>query len=516
MHSVKLRPRRLVLLMLIACATVQAEQLRTNIPDDPAQIEPITQSELIASDVIRHMYEGFTALDPQGELIPALAVDWQAHDDNLGFRFHLREGVKFHSGRTFTAADVKFTFEQLLLPENRGGAHTRYLRNVVGASAMRNGETSELVGVRVVDRHTVDVRFTKPDVLFPMYPLSFIDRRAIESGDVLSLRERSAGTGPFRLESWRRGREVVLARHDEYWGGRPALSEVVFLIVPNAHTAISMYEADELDLFFADQTTIRRVMRDSAFDGQRMRVTAAQIQYLGMNQNLYIPFRDIRIREAVCRTLDRKAMVEGLHAGAAAPLYGQTAPHVAGYNPDVVPIEYDPARARELLADAGYPGGRGLPPVNVTGTFPNKDELVYIASQLRQELGFPVEVEIMERGSYIMNLNAGYIAFFPWGWAADYSDAMYFLGQVWHGSSVYNRSRWQNSRFDALIDRARETLDDSKRFELYRRAENILLDDWGTCPTTVKEQVVLKKDYVWGVQLTPQRFLPFDDVRIER
>lgn len=497
-------------------ATHAAAELRTNIPADPAQIEPITQSELIASDIIANMYEGFTAINPDGMVIPALAIDWHAHEDGLGFRFHLRRGVRFHSGREFTARDVKFSFEQLLIPANRGGAHTRYLKNVIGAQEMRAGRTAELEGVRLIDDYTVDIRFTVPEVLFPIYPLTFIDSAVLQNGGLASLTTQSAGTGPFRLKHWRRGQEVRLARHEDYWNGSPQVDEVAFVIVPNGHTAVSMFEAGELDLVYAEPGSVRRILRDRGFDGLRLRAAAAQIQYLGMNQSLYPPFTDVRVREAVCRAIDREAMAEGLESGAAQPLHGQTAPHVAGYNPDVPRIEYDPELARRLLRDAGYPGGTGLPELKVTGTAPNKYLLVYIAYQLNAILNMPVTIELLERGSFIMNLNAGNVAFFPWGWAADYPDAMYFLGQVWYGPSVYNRSRWKNAQFDRLIEQARQTVEDPERYALYAAAEHILLDDWGTCPLIVREQIALKKPYVHGVQLTPFRFLPFRDAEVVR
>ena len=502
------------LALAVARAAPDEAILRTNIPADPAQIEPITQSELISGDIIANMYEGFTTLDTAGNLVPALALSWQVHSDELGFRFQLRRGVQFHSGREFTAADVKFTYEQILLPENRGGANTRYLANVIGAEALRSGTATTLTGIRVVDRYTVDVRFMTPDALFPLYPITFIDRGSLDEGGLASLQTRSAGTGPFRLGHWRRGQQVWLERHPDYWNGPSALEGVSFVIVPNGHTAVSMFEADELDLLYADQATARRILRNPDFDGLRLRQLAAQIQYLGMNQRLYPPFGDIRVREAICRAIDREAIAEGLESGAAQPLHGQTAPHVAGYNSSIPPITYDPGRARELLQAAGYPDGAGLPELEVTGTAPNKYLLVYIAHQLQSQLGMPVRIEVLERGSFIMNLNAGNIAFFPWGWAADYPDALYFLGQVWYGASVYNRSRWQNAEFDRLIEQSRQTFDQAARFDLYARAERILLEDWGTCPLIVREQLALKQPNVEGVHLTPFRFLPFHGARI--
>ena len=493
-----------------------AATLRTNITADPAMVDPITYSELISGDIIANVYEGFVGLDEEGNVVPALATSWEAHDDNLGFRFHLREGVKFHSGREFTAKDAKYTFEQLLLPGNKGGLNARYLDTLVGVEKIKNGEAQELEGVSVIDDHTLDVRFTSPDVLFPIYPFFFMDSGIVEEHGSDWHTKVSAGTGPFKFVHWQRGQEVRLAAHKDYWGDGPYVDEVVFLVVPSGDTAVSMYEADELDLVYVDQASVRRVLKDNQFEDQRLLEPAAQIQYLGMNQNLYEPFKDIRVREAICISIDRDGMVEGLYGSAAFPLYGQITPGVAGYNPDVAPIPYDPERAKQLLADAGYANGEGLPPVKVTSTEPNKNDLAYYANQLKNTLGIPVEVEVVERGSHIKNMNAGEVAFFPWGWSAGYPDALYFLSQVWYGPSIYNRSRWQNDEFDKLIEQATKTADAQERYKLYHDAEQILLEDWGTCPTTVRMQVALKKPYLTGVRLTPFRFLPFNTVKIEK
>ncbi len=491
-----------------------AAELRTNIPADPAMVDPITYSELVAGDVIANVYEGFVGLDKAGNVVPALAVSWTADDDNLGFTFKLREGVKFHSGRIFGAKDVKYTFEQLLLPGNKGGLNARYLGPIVGSQDVKDGKETELKGVEVIDDLTVRVRFTKPDVLFPIYPFFFMDSGiAAEHGDDWHTKA-SAGTGPYKFVEWSRGQNVKLEAHKDYWGGAPAIDGVNFLIVPSGDTAVSMYEAGELDLVYADPATIRRILKDPQFKDDMLTSPAAQIRYLGMNQNLYAPFKDIKVRQAVCLALDRNAMIQGLYGGAAFPLYGQVTPGVAGYNPELPEIPYDPEKAKALLAEAGYPDGKGMPPIKITSTEPNKNDIAYMASQLKDVLGMPVEVEVVERGSHIKKMNAGEVPFFPWGWSAGYPDALYFLSQVWYGPSTYNRSRWQNDEFDALIEQAGKVADEKERYKLYNKAEKILIDDWGTCPTTVRMQVALKKPNVDDVALTPFRFLPFKDVSI--
>ncbi len=502
------------LVAVVAPAPGEAKVLRTNLRADPAMVDPVTYSELVAGDVMKNLYEGFTEIDKDGNVVPALAVRWEANPDNKGFRFHLRKGVKFHSGREFTAKDVKWTFEQILLPGNKGGLTLTYLKVLEGAQEIQEGKTTQLSGVKVVDPYTVDVRFTRADVLFPIYPFQFMDSGIVAQHGADWPTKVSAGTGPFKFVHWKRGQEVRLAAHKDYWGQVPSVDEVSMLIVPSFDTAVSMYEANELDVVDLEVIQARRVLKDPKFKDEILAVPAAQIRYLGMNQNLYAPFKDKRVREAICLSFDREGLVRGLYGGAGAPLYGQITPGVAGYNPNVKPIPYDPARAKQLMADAGYPDGKGLPPLKITCEPNFKDELAYYADQFKKVLGMPVEMEIQERGTFIKRMNAGEVPFFPWGWTADYPDAMYFLSQVWYGPSPYNRARWKNAEFDQLIDRAQGTADAQARYKLYHTAEQVLLADWGTCPLVVRMQIALRKPNVQGVRLTPFRFLPFNTVTL--
>jgi ABC-type transport system substrate-binding protein len=158
------------ILAVVTLTPADAKVLRTNLRADPAMIDPVTYSELVAGDVMKNLYEGFTDTDKDGNVVPALATRWEAHPDNKGFRFQLRKGVKFHSGREFTAKDVKWTFEQILLPGSKGGLTLTYLKDLEGAKDVQEGKATQLSGVKVVDPYTVEVRFTAPDVLFPIYP----------------------------------------------------------------------------------------------------------------------------------------------------------------------------------------------------------------------------------------------------------------------------------------------------------------------------------------------------------
>lgn len=496
-------------------APAVARDLRVNVNADPEMIDPITFSALIAGDVLRNVYQSFSRVDEKGNVLPALALKWTAHPDNLGWRFDLRPGVKFHTGRTFGAKDVKASFEALLAPGSKAGLQLQYLQRIVGAKDVQDGKTKDLAGVKVVSENVVDITFTAPDVLFPIYPFMFFDTQVIADKGPTWFMQGSAGTGPYSFDSWKRGQEVHLNAFKDYYDGAPKIDGIRFMIVPSEETSVTMYEAGELDVLMVASTDLaRRIMREPKLKAEAQTVSAAQINYLGMNQNLYAPFKDKRVREAFCISIDRDAMTKGLFGGLAQPLYGQITPGIPGYNPNVRKIAYDPAKAKKLMAEAGYADGKGMPPLKIANLAPFRNEIAYYADQWKQILGVTVDLDIQERATFLRSLNAGETPLFSWGWTADYPDALYYLSQVWHSKSPFNRARYSNPKYDELIDKAQITPDNAARYKLYHQAEDTLLDDWGTCGIFVRTNVAVVKPNVKGVTLAPMRMLPYDKVTI--
>jgi oligopeptide transport system substrate-binding protein len=214
------------------------------------------------------------------------------------------------------------------------------------------------------------------------------------------------------MEAQRLGRS---ARQQNVLGRGAYRYGVSFLIVPNADSALSQYDAGELGFVDVYASAIRRVLRDDRYAKELIRVPRAQSTYLAMNQNLYAPFKDIRVRQAISLSIDRKGMIHGLYGGAAFMLNGVVTPGVPGFNSDLPEPQYDPARAKALMTEADFPDGKGLPPIEISSTEAYKDELTYYADQFHRVLGLPVTVKVVERASFIHAMNAGEVAFFPWG-----------------------------------------------------------------------------------------------------
>ncbi|WP_114859900.1 ABC transporter substrate-binding protein [Azospirillum brasilense] len=510
---------RLLLTVLAIAAGVavpaMAGTLRASLSDDLTTIDPFAFPGVISSGVLRQVYEGFTAIDAAGDAVPALATRWETPDGGRTWRFALRPDVRFHSGRPFTAADVLWTWEHHLTRKPQPGYSAFYLRGIEGAAALQQGTATALSGVAIPDPHTLVVRLTEPDALFPLYPFLFVDR-GMETEFGPAWHERaSGGTGPFRLVSWRHGESVRLEAHAGYWDGAPAVDAVSLVVLPDPNTLMARYDAGELDVAPLPENAVRTVVRQPRYDGQIAAFARAQVRYLALNQDLYPPFRDRRVREAFGLALDRVATVNGLHAGRAALTNGFVTPGLGGYRPDAVPLHpFDPGRAKALLAEAGHAGGRGLPPLQVAGGPNVREEATYFAAQLTAVLGIPVGVRIQERAAFVAAINEGREALFINGWTADFPDPMDQLATQWHSASPTNRTHWRNPDFDRLMERARGLADPDARDALYRDAEALLREEAVALPLPTPQFVALVRPGVTGVVIRPDGTTDYHAARL--
>ena len=347
-------------------AATDARVFRTNLSDDLQTIDPLSFWGVTTSIVLSQVYEGFTAVTPDGRVKPALATSWQTPDGGLTWRIGLRSGVRFHSGHEFTANDVLWTFTRLLQPRQQPSIGAFELRRVVGARDVQEGRNRTLAGVTMVDRYTIEVHFDEPDVLFPLVPFFFVDS-ALEAEYGADWPNHGSGTGPFRLSAWHRGQDVLLSAHKDYWGGAPSMDAVRFAIIPHAETLLTLCDSGNLDFAVLPESLARLVLSEPRYADRRLTFLRSQSRYLGLNQTLYPPFRDPRVRQAMALALDRDAVIAGLYKGAAARGDGAIPIGLQGYREgNVPPLPYDPARARQLLAEAGYGKDHPLPPLELS------------------------------------------------------------------------------------------------------------------------------------------------------
>ena len=229
-----------ILTIFSAFLTLDAQSvagtLRGNLRDDLPNIDPASFNGPVGHRLLSLVYEGLTTISQDGRLAPALAIRWETPDHGRTWRFFLRPGVRFHSGRALTAADVRHSFESLLRAK-RPAISAQFLEKLQGRDDFQQGRSTGLAGVVEIDPLTVELRFDDAVATFPHYPFFIVDGGAETAWGPGWHNAHSGGTGPFRLKSWRRGRDLSLSVNHDYWGLKPAVEEISFIVAPGVEAA---------------------------------------------------------------------------------------------------------------------------------------------------------------------------------------------------------------------------------------------------------------------------------------
>ena len=482
----------------LACDTAL---LRVGVDAFPRTLNPLVVRDLVVLRVLTAMYEGLTRIDNNGQLQPALAERWEPADNGRVWRFHLRRDVRFHTGRTFTADDVKKTFEALLENPAVPSFAVPGLKKVLGYDDVVQKKNGRLRGIEVIDEHTVDIRFSDPCAIFPFFRFLILDIDFVRAHGPDWFTKGSAGTGPYRFSTWEPGMRVDLVAHDAWWDGDPVHSRVLFVVTGGRESSIAAFNNNDADFVLIDADLVRKTLDASGFQRSLISCPRMQTRSIALLQDRYPPFRDKRVRLAMSMMIDREAVAERFFRGMAVVHNGLVPPLLlsdAGHEP----LAYDPAGAVRLLAEAGYPRGNGMPPFQVT-TWPEfRQEFAYYVSQW-SNVGIPVTLNVVPKNKFYESSNRGeYVAYYM-GWTAAYPDAMNFLGELFGGDSPFNQIGWRNADFDRLIGQANATTDPTTRATLYRMAERLVLDDFPVLPLVVPDYVALRCSPIADRHLSP-------------
>jgi peptide/nickel transport system substrate-binding protein len=478
---------RIALLALVclhaAVALVSADEgvYRRPIGNDPATLDPPLITDIYGGSVARQIFDGLVSFDQTLAITPSLAQYWRASRDGLTWTFTLRKGVRFHHGREVTADDVVYSLTRVLDPRLKSGSADLFV-NIRGAAEFRRGQAASVAGLAALDRYTVQVSLAEslaPFVSVLAVGQAQIVPRDLAERDPAAFGVKPIGTGPFRFERWERGREIVLSANTDYWDGAPRLSRIVYRIFPGGQldTVYEEFVRGELD----DTSPPTREYRRAVAGGKHVYVRRPMlsVRFYGLNTQTK-PFDDRRVRQAVVAAIDRQAIVEEIHLGRHTVARGVVPPGTLGFNPALVSPGYDPPRARTLLAEAGHPGGRGLPKLEIWSSVTNE------AIQREHELirrslaavGIPAEFKYLkEWPAFSKALTEGRLPAFLYAWFADVPDPDNFVTKLFHSRSPRNYTRYQNPVVDQLLDAARAASDVQRRVELYRRAEQVIVDD---------------------------------------
>lgn len=445
----------------------------------PASLDPSDVASVYESLPVNQIFDGLVAINPSLNVTPALAETWTISRDGLVYTFKLRQGVRFHDGSPLTASDVVFTFRHALDPKReRPSVVGPYLSSLRGAADFASGRSPDLPGVVAVDPRTVRIELDQPRPTFlevlAVDFLRVVPQSRVERVGAARFRREPVGTGPFRLTHWDE-RGLTLEANAEYFGVRPKVAAVTIAFPGPGERDLGAgrFERGEIDAFEPNAEMIERVGR---LPGVAIfRFHELNLSFLGLGTG-HPPLNDARIRQAVAHALNRDAIASLSTSRRAA--HGILPPGLPAYSPNPKALPYDPARARALLAQAGYPGGEGLPPLQIytsAGTARSGETDRRIVSDL-EAVGFRVEMVEVGWAEMSRRTEDHDAPAFLIGWVADIPDPDAFLATLFEPETSSNYFSFRDDEVTQLLRAGARETHPVARARVYRDVERRILE----------------------------------------
>ena len=442
---------------------------------DPAQV---TDGESIK--VTKNIFDTLVDYGDQDTVVyPALATEWNVSDDGLTYTFKLREGVKFHDGTDFNAEAVVYNFDRWA----NGNEDTfAYYASMFGG--FKGDEGHVIKEVKAVDTNSVEFTLKRPQAPFlknlAMPPFAIASPTALEKfGEAFV--ENPVGTGPFVFNEWKRNERIILEKNENYWmNGYPKLNKVIFVSIPDNSARLNALFKGEIDLMDGlNPTDVVQVESES--DLQSFTRPSMNVGYLGLT-NTRGPLQDKLVRQALNYAVDKQGIIDAFYAGQAIPAKNPMPPSISGYNDDIEDYPYDLEKAKQLLAEAGYPDGFEMELWAMPVPRPYMPDGKKVAEVLQasfSQIGVKAEIISYEWATYLEKARNGEADAFLLGWTGDNGDADNFLYVLLDGDNIgsNNYAYYDNPEVHDILIEAQSTSDEEARNELYKRAQEIIKED---------------------------------------
>jgi len=464
---------------------------------DATSLNPVVATDGISYTVEWPLFDSLLELDASLNVKPLLAESWDVSKDGLTYTFKLKKGVTWHDGKPFTARDVAFTFYSVLDPKVTT-PHRAYFDALVGfpeLTAKENPKRPEELAVRpieIVDDHTVRFRLRYPSGSFLAVLVNpragIIPEHLLKGTDLntADFNRKPVGTGPFKFVEWRRGERIVMEANERYHGGRPALNRLIFRIIPDAVVLLQELRAGGVD--FIENPPLTEMTRLKQTPGLQVLVADnTSYTYFGWRQDV-APFTDIRVRRALNHAIDVPSIVKEVLQGYAAVATGQFPPSSWAFDASLKPYAYDPARAKAMLAEAGFkPGPDGVLvrdgkrfSFSIRHDQANqavKDTAVIVQEYLKR-VGLEATLEPLDWPTFVKKLFASDFEGIVVAWT-NHHDPDPFAYTIWHSSQWKGRNfaHYKNPKVDELLEQARRTNVVAERKRAYAEFSKVLMDD---------------------------------------
>ena len=481
----------LILLLAIGCGSndKRADLVILN-GAEPESIDPAVVTGQLEGRICYALFEGLLHFDRFGEPQPGIAESWDLSSDDKIYTFHLRANAKWSNGDPVTANDFVQSWKRVLLPET-ASEYAYLLYHIKNAEPFNEGTLKDFrtVGVTAIDDRTLRVELVAPVPYF-LDLCSFATLLPVHMptvkmyGDDWIKPDKLVNNGPFRLKEWRLNYRIRLEKNPLYWdAGHVAMNTIDALPIDNSITAYDFYASKVADLILDKGLTPSSLIPELKKRPDFHAAPFLGTYFIRFNVTRK-PLDDVRVRQAFAMAIDRDRIVEKITQAGEPPAYSFTPPGTAsGYQPPKI-FGRDVQKARQLLAEAGYPGGKGFPTVTYLYDSKklNEDIAVEIQSMLADGLGVHIELQKQEWKVYLNSLSRLDYDFARSSWVGDYNDPNTFIDCFVSGGGN-NRTGWSSKEYDDLVSAAALDSDNAKRLRIFQRAEEILLNQ-GTpiCP----------------------------------
>lgn len=455
------------------------KHFRVNLGTEPPSLDWSLATDHVSFNVISNLMVGLTEFDKGLKPVPVIAKSWEFQDGGKKIVFHLRDDVAWSDGRKVRAQDFEYSWKRLLDPKT-AAQYAYILFDLANAQEYNEGKLKDAssIGVQAQDDQTLIVTLRHPASYFlaiTTFEVTFPQRQDVveKFGNRWTEPENIVTNGPFRLQSWRHENQIELAANAGFFGGKPVLERITMYMVNEKTTAVTMFEQGNLD--FMDDHSIPPLdkPRLSKMPGYKL-VPQLRGEYYAFAVERK-PFDNPRVRKAFAMAIDREVLPKILQGGETAAT-SWIPPGMLAHNAEIG-LKFNPDEARRLLKDAGFPDGKGLPPIVLGYNTDEEKKLVAeaVQSMWQKHLGVIVTIENQEWKVFLKKLQTDPFLVFRSGWGADYPDPDNFM-KLFTSNSGNNHSRWKNRRYDQLLEQAARELDAKKRSRLYDEAQKILTE----------------------------------------
>lgn len=481
---------------LMGTASAQS-RLVIGAPAEISHLDPRIAADVHSLQRVNAIFEPLVTFGHDLGLLPRLATDWNFSDDGLTLTFNLRDGVKFHDGSDFTSADVKYTFEWVLNLDNPGQNRPLY---------------ADIESIDTPDDLTVVMNLSDNNS-FLLNNIARMPIAPVEAGENEDFTFNPVGTGPYKFESLRRDDRLVLSAFDDYWGGRGEVDIVEFRTIPEDGTRLLAFEAGDVHLSQSQPvpSDLDRLEQDDRFVVERTPGTG--YTYIGLN-TLSEPLDNILVRQAISHLVQREAIVTHVLNGIGEPGVSMISPNLVWFNPEVNRFSYDPERARELMAEAGYSENE-LTLRLYTNEAPVRMQMAEILQAELSQFGINLEVNIEEFGAFnerVQTTNDYDLFILGFGGQLDPDRSMYrqFLTD---GTSNY--TNYSNPRVDELLAQGRRVSPDSpESVEIYNEAQMIVVEEAPYIYINYTEEIALYHPWVEGWHIHTESSKAYQDLHL--